>query len=77
MTLASDLKPGTAYQFTTKDWYSPENELIRGEKKERRFIQHVTVSSVSFVEVARSDGTSHLIACETIESICPAGGAGA
>lgn len=57
---------GQRYRFTTKDWTTPENEVIAGETKERVFLGHVVIDEIPFVEVERPDGRKHLIAHETI-----------
>lgn len=73
----ANLEPGKKYVFYTKPWQPPVGEVIQGEAKERMFIGQrnegaAGMPKVPFVEVARGNGTQHLIAVEAIDRIEPA-----
>jgi len=75
MDLAS-LKPGETYAFHTKDWEAPDGALVPGERKVRKFIRRINKGAVGlpktpFIEVARDDGATHLIADETLLTVTP------
>ncbi len=71
---AQALVPGSKYEFKIRDWETPFGEVILGQKKERAFIgvevRGATIGDpgIPFIRVSREDGTSHLIAIETIEA---------
>lgn len=66
--------PSIQYLFHTKSWESPLGDVIPGEVKRRTFLRRLSIgpkgrSKIPFFEVSRADGSTHLIAVETIDRI--------
>ncbi|KVP96752.1 hypothetical protein WJ96_05875 [Burkholderia ubonensis] len=70
----TSLEVGKTYAFTTKDFDIPTGGVILGERKVRTFVGMVEVGpngmqKAPFFEVARENGTKHLIAVDAVESV--------
>ncbi|KWA84212.1 hypothetical protein WL29_22900 [Burkholderia ubonensis] len=70
----NSLQVGETYSFTTKDFEVPTGGIVPGETKIRRFVGTKDIGAAGmpkspFLEVAREDGSTHLIAVESIRSV--------
>ncbi|KVP75284.1 hypothetical protein [Burkholderia ubonensis] len=71
----TSLEVGKTYAFTTKDFDIPTGGVILCERKVvRTFVGMVEVGpngmqKAPFFEVARENGTKHLIAVDAVESV--------
>lgn len=75
----NSLQVGATYAFTTKDFEVPTGGVILGETKVRKFVGTKDIGPAGmpkapFLEVARKDGSTHLIAVESIRSVVPESG---
>ena len=62
----ADLVPNKTYTIVTADWTSPFGDVIRGEDKVRTFIAATKIGDIDFIEVARPNGSRHLISTNNI-----------
>jgi hypothetical protein len=72
----SELKRGESYVFHIKPFEPPFGDSLPVEAKPRKFVGIEEVAAVGkpsepFVEVERGNGSRHLIAVESIDSIEP------
>jgi len=63
------LEFGKKYVFKIKDWTTPHETVVVGQAKERVFVGHKELGGFPFIQVARDNGTKHLIDVNTIETI--------
>lgn len=66
-----DLEPGATYAFAIKKTVAANDDAAPVETELRNYLGFYIVGGVSFLDVKRSDGLRHLIACETIADIAP------
>lgn len=73
----NSLQVGVTYAFTLKDFEVPTGGVIPGETKVRKFVGTKDIGPAGmpkspFLEVERENGSTHLIAVESVQSVVPA-----
>ena len=66
-----DLEPGATYAFAIKKTVAANDDVGPVETKLRNYLGFYIVGGVPFLDVKRSDGCRHLIACATIAEVAP------